>query len=237
MPTFDMHTLNGAISAKMSAEERKYHETEIADMEAEYYDILHELKPVQQAFVQEYVVSNRPINAMRAANPNCNSQRVAANTAKAWLKLPEIQRAVMLSKLITAHRRQVTPAMIINELSKLAFGNFSDLEFDDKGRPCPKPDDKHLWSCVRPGKIRKVAHKTHTETIVEVKISNQTDALRQLGQWLGMWGGDAGDNSQTVQPVVVMGVDMAAVMGKPALPDGTGKGVPLALGTNLTEED
>lgn len=96
----------------------------------------------------------------------------------------------------------------------LATENFNFLAYNSAGEPVVTPENKHLWPCVRPGKVRIYRHKNgDTETVIEPKIGSQLDALRLLFQATGVLNGDPDDQRQPAPTLVAAGVNVDSIAG------------------------
>lgn len=167
----------------------------------------------QRTFTEHYLKSGNALRSAMAAG--CTTKRSAASASQDYLDHSLINQAIQTHRRIRAFRVNVRADEVVNELAKLAGlrGNFADCTFDEAGRPVVTSENEHLWSCVRPSDIVTRKYKDRTETSVKVRISSQAEALRMLMAWLGMTGGEGGEDSVRPPTVVVVGVDAAAITG------------------------
>jgi phage terminase small subunit len=145
------------------------------------------LAPSQSRFVHEYLID---LNATQAAIRAGYAKRSAHVQGCELLTNPKVCAAIETAIGKREQRTGVKADHVVAELALLAFSNIRNFAVDDTGRVilanANTPDD--VWRSVSSMKTKITTDRDgRSYRDVELKLWSKTDALKMLGQHLGMF--------------------------------------------------
>jgi phage terminase small subunit len=151
------------------------------------------LTAAQERFCQEYLVDLNAAAAYRKAYPKANA-RSAEQAGSRLLRNVKVAARVEALMKTRADRVQVTTDDVLRELIAVGTSDIDDVELDRDGRLVVRDGAPvHARKSVSSVKVRRrlIPRGTDLEPIeeitTEIKLWNKVEALRQLGQHLGMF--------------------------------------------------
>ena len=140
------------------------------------------LTPKQQAFVAEYLVD---LNATQAAVRAGYSAKTAGAIGDENLKKPEIAAAITLSQAERARRTEISQDRVLEELSRIAFGDLRDAVVWGPGGVALL--DSALLTDEQAAAISEVGETVTKEGgSVRIKRHDKVKALELLMRHMGM---------------------------------------------------
>lgn len=154
------------------------------------------LNDKQRAFVQEYIVD---FNATQAAIRAGYAPRAAQEQSSRLLSKAIVGAAVAAAIQARSERTQITADRVLQEFAVIGFMRPSDYVAWREGtwgtevtvKPSDEVDTRPIAS-VKPVMLGKF------RTGVEIKFHDKLAALTKLGEHLGMWKRDPGQDDGTV---------------------------------------
>jgi len=169
-----------------------------------------DLTPMQQRFVHEYC---RDLNATRAAARAGYSPATACEQASRLLANANVRAAVEAAKSAYLAQVQANAAGAVHEAVIIASSDLSEFSFDPKtGDVLPPPGRPEALRAVSSVKRKVKNTPAGTEVEVEIRLWSKTDALKWLGQYMGLLQKQA-DAGQAPAVVILKGVDGELALG------------------------
>jgi len=148
-----------------------------------------QLSPMQERFVQEYLVDCNATAAYKRAGYK-GQGNVAEVNAHRLLRSAKVAAAVQAAQDARARRLQLTQDAVLHELTVLAHSDIRDYVIDDQG-------EVHLRAGAPPHAMRAVASLkkkiVHTEAAViyetTITLWNKPASIRMAGEHLGLFKG------------------------------------------------
>ena len=137
----------------------------------------------QRLFVDEYLIDKKQGEAaIRAGYSAKNADSIAARL----VKKSQVKQAIDEALAIQSRRTGITADRVLQELAKLAFINPTDVINLDEAtiRGEANRDDTAAIQSVR---VKRIPTECGDIVEREVKVYNKVDALKSLGQHLGMF--------------------------------------------------
>lgn len=142
----------------------------------------------QERFVQEYLVD---LNATQAAVRAGYSQKTASSQGERLLRNVEVQAEIHAARQAISRRTEVNQDRVIRELAAVAFSSRAHYTTDDTGRLVLRdgaPEDADRAVAGVKSRTRVMPGGEGAETVeTDYKLWNKVEALRLLGQHLGMF--------------------------------------------------
>jgi phage terminase small subunit len=141
----------------------------------------------QARFVEEYLID---LNATQAAIRAGYSKKGASVQGATLLAIPKVRAAVEAALGDRTQRTEIKSDRVVAELALLAFSNIQNFAVDDTGRVILSSDDvpQAVWRCVSSMKTKITTDREgRTYRDVELRLWSKTEALKMIGQHLGMF--------------------------------------------------
>lgn len=154
------------------------------------------LSEKQIAFCQEYIID---LNATQAAIRAGYSKKTANEQAARLLVNVSIQEKIQELVKDRSERTGITADMVIKELAAVGFSNIENYVINDNGTvetdaKAPTSAMQAVSSIKR--KVRSFGNQGDKEIDTEIRLWPKVEALKQLGQHLGIF---EKDNRQKAQ--------------------------------------
>lgn len=168
----------------------------------------------QQKFIDEYLIDLNATRAYKAAYPKCQSDEAANAASSRLLRNVKVQEQIENEQKKIQERTQITQDMIVQELARIAFSNATDFaeivtrpirhrKWDEKIQDYVYEDgdvyeqdivlkDTKSLSDDQKAAIASIKNTRHG---IAIEQCNKVEALRLLGQHLGMF--------KDIPPVIV----------------------------------
>ena len=165
------------------------------------------LSPKQQRFVDEYLVD---LNGTQAAIRAGYSEKTAKSIANENLTKPDIQSAISEAQQKRAKRTEITQDMVIREIAKLAFSQYSNyIRVNRDGHPvidlsdCTPDELDALTETSTETAVEKDGEDFVTVRKVKIKVADKGKYLEMLGKHLGMFKDQVELSTKDDAPIVV----------------------------------
>lgn len=172
------------------------------------------LTPKQEAFVREYLIDLNAQAAYRRAGYVARNDNVAAASASKMLNLPKVASALAAAQKERSLRATVTADQVVRELALVAFSDPTRytidpatgvLQIDQQANP-------DAWRAVSSVKRRVRNTPGATDVEVEFKLWPKVEALKLLGQHLGLFPtGKKPSDGEQQQPIAFILVPVQVV--------------------------
>lgn len=139
------------------------------------------LSPKQALFVQEYL---KDLNGTQAAIRAGYSPASAASQASELLKVPKIAAALKAAQDARSERTEVTADRVLRELARIAFSDPAKAYAEDGRLLSVREMPEEARACLAGYDVEEGGDSLLTR---KVKGWNKVDALKLLGQHLGMF--------------------------------------------------
>lgn len=147
----------------------------------------------QKRFVSEYLVD---LNATQAAIRAGYSEKNAGKIGYELLEKTRIAEAIQRAMKKRADRLEITQDRVLQELAKIAFSDATSVaRITGNGKRVELTDTDRLTDIQRAA----IAGIKEGKFGIEVKMYDKLGALVKLGEHLGMFKGDSGDEGDGVQ--------------------------------------
>ena len=168
----------------------------------------------QQKFIDEYLIDLNATRAYKAAYPKCQSDEAANAASSRLLRNVKVQEQIENEQKKIQERTQITQDKVVQELARIAFSNATDF-VEIVTRPMKKrkwDDELHQFvyeegdfyeqeiilkdtKTLTDDQKAAIASIKNTKHGIAIEQCNKVEALRLLGQHLGMF--------KDIPPVVV----------------------------------
>lgn len=138
------------------------------------------LTPLQQRFVEEYLVD---LNATQAAIRAGYSPRTARVTGPQNLSKPVVQEKIAQAQAERSKRTGITADRVVQELGRVAFANIADVVTWSETVVTLRSADE-LGHDVKAAVARL---RQSADGAIEIKMHNKLAALVNLGRHLGLF--------------------------------------------------
>lgn len=147
------------------------------------------LTPKQQRFCEEYLTDCNATAAYRRAGYAASSDRIAASNAATLLVNQKVAAEIARLQAERSARTQITADRVLQELAVVGFSDptrytadaeTGKLELEDGASP-------ESWRAVSSVKRKFRNTPGGSEVEVEFRLWNKVEALKQLGQHLGLF--------------------------------------------------
>lgn len=146
------------------------------------------LTPRQERFVQEYLVD---LNATQAAIRAGYSARTAQEQSSRLLSNAIVQAAIQAGRKALSQRTEVTQDRVVLELAHVAFSDATVYDSDDRGKVvlADGTDREAVRAIASVKRKRRIVPGGEGACVeeVEFRLWNKVEALKLLGQHLGMF--------------------------------------------------
>ena len=168
----------------------------------------------QQKFIDEYLIDLNATRAYKAAYPKCQSDEAANAASSRLLRNVKVQEQIENEQKKIQERTQITQDKIVQELARIAFSNATDfVEVVTRPIKHKKWDEKIQDYVYEDGDVYEqdivlkdtkslsddqkaaIASIKNTRHGIAIEQCNKVEALRLLGQHLGMF--------KDIPPVIV----------------------------------
>lgn len=154
-----------------------------------------DLTPKQARFVEEYLVD---LNASAAARRAGYSENTAYDIGHENLRKPKIKSRIDAALAERSKRTQVSADRVIEELARIGFADVNEVAWwsEEGVRFTPSADlTPEQTAAIERVKSKRKTYTQDDGTVVEtvdleVKMHSKLDALKKLGEHLGLWRDD-----------------------------------------------
>ena len=186
--------------------ENNQNDAKVNQNDAKVNEKSKKLTDKQQKFVDEYMIDLNATRAYKSVYTSCKTERSARTNGSRLLTNANIQEEITKQQNKIQERTQITQDMIVNELAKIAFSNATDY-VEIVTRPMKhRYWDKELQKYVyEDGDVSEqdivlkdtdkltddqkvaIASIKNTKHGIAIEQCNKVEALRLLGQHLGLF--------------------------------------------------
>jgi phage terminase small subunit len=152
--------------------------------------------------------------AIRAGYTKDNAKSVAHHLLQDAL----VREGIEVERKKLEEVARLSSVQLIEELKLLAFSDVSQFGVDPAtGDIIPPEDNPEAMRAIQSVKKRAVKRKDGTLAWdVDIRLWDKVAAIRMLGQYLGLWDAEKFQASQGPGVLLVQGLDLSQVAGRPA---------------------